>query len=320
MRGKTLTVFLFVAGFLGLGASLPPTLYAQEGEALLREGLGHFREGRYQQAVSSFRGILFDGGGSAESPVAADAYYWVARSYMALELYEESARNLEFFLSSYANHRLYPEALYQKGRLLFLQGEEEKAILVFDEFLQGYPGHEMTANALYWTGESLYRLGQLDEAAAVLTQVLEDHPQGFKVPDARYRLSLIQFKERENELMKLLKWSHEETLRVTEEFQRREQAYEQAIAVYQQRLSAGGRTAESGASPQAALQDENERLKQRVQALEAQLAGQGGSESAEAALYGELENRRKLLEAKAEALAVKEALLQALAQQVETGQ
>ena len=296
-------------------------LCAQGSETRLREGLGHFREGQYQQAVSSFRGIIFDGDGTAESPVKAEAYYWVARSYMALSMYDEAARNLELFLSSYPDHRLHSEALYQKGRLLLLQGEPENAILLLEQFLKRYPDHDLVANALYWIGESLYSLGRLDEAARVFARVLEEYPRSFKVSDAEYRLSLIEFKKRENELMKLLKWSHEETLRVTEEFERREKAYEQAVAVYQRRLSAAGQAAQAAAGSELeTLRSENEGLRQRITVLEAQLAGQGAQDSAGASVYEDLERRRELLQAKADALVVKEALFQALAGAVESSE
>jgi TolA-binding protein len=319
MRSKTAWALLFVAGLLGAGICLPTVLGAQSSEARLREGLSHFREGRYQQAAASFQGIIEEGSASEAATVKGEAYYWAARSYLALNLYDEAARNLELFLTSYPEHRLYPDALYQKGRLLFLQGEPENAILVFEQFLEAYPDHELVANALYWSGESLYSLGRLDEAARVFAEVVNDYPASFKVSDAGYRLSLIEFKKREDELMKLLKWSHEETLRVTEEFQRREKAYEQAIAIYQRRLSAAGEAAESAAVGEAAaLRSENERLRQRITALETQLAAQGGQDAETGALYEELENRRQLLEAKAEALAVKEALLQTLAEEVKT--
>jgi polyhydroxyalkanoate synthesis regulator phasin len=151
----------------------------------------------------------------------------------------------------------------------------------------------------------------------VFQKVVEGYPTSFKITDARYHLSLIEFKKREDELLKLLKWSHEEALRVTEEYRRREKAYEQAISVYQRRLSAAGQGAQSATRSQLeSLQSENASLKERIAMLEAQLSG--AAQGAEGTvLYEELERRQRLLETKAEALAVKEALLDTLSAELE---
>ena len=292
MRCRPVGVFLFVTACLFMAASWPAELWAQNmnAPARLEEGLSHFRNRRYREAVASFENIIADTQESfPEAEGRPEAYYWTARSYLALNRLDDAERALEYFLGSYPAHPLYPDALYHKGRLLFLQDEPENAILALGDFVARYPAHELVANALFWVGESLYSLGQLDDAARVFEKVRQEYPASFRVSEADYRLSLIEFKKRENELLRLLKWSHEETLRVTEEFERREKAYEQAISVYQRRLSAAGTPA-----PRA----------------------EAGEEADLAALYQDLENRRKLLEAKEEALAVKEALLEAMSRQL----
>jgi TolA-binding protein len=314
------SILLLAVSILLAGAALQPgTLGAQsvEGTRRLAEGLEHFREGEYQEAISSFRSLIFDTGEPAGGVATPDAYYWIARSYMALGLLDEAERNLEYFLSSYPDHRLYADAVYQKGRLLFLQGDPESAILELEQFVERYPANDLVANALYWVGESLYSLGRLEEAARVFQKVVDEYPTSYKVTDARYRLSLVEFKKREDELLKLLKWSHEESLRVTEEYKRREKAYEQAISVYQHRLSAAGQGAQSATRSQLeSLQAENASLKERIALLETQLAGAGEGTQA-SVLYEELERRQRLLETKAEALAAKEALLDALSAELE---
>jgi len=41
----------------------------------------------------------------------------------------------------------------------------------------------------------------------------------------------------ETELLSLLKWSHEESLKTMEEYQRRERSYDQALIAYQKRIA-----------------------------------------------------------------------------------
>lgn len=273
----------------------------------LREGLVLFKQEQYQQAIAVFRNLISDPASSAYKP---DAYFWIAKSYMTLEMLEDAEKNLEFFLINFPDHPYYPEAYYQKGRLLYLQKDYESSIQAAQDFIHRYPKSEFVASAYFWFGESLYSLGQLEEAARVFGKVIQDYPQSFKVEAARYRLSLIEFKKREDALLKLLKWSHEESLKAVEEFQRREKAYEQAIAAYQRKLSGIGQEGEKKRNEELTI--ESASLKARIRILEAQLASpssQPPAEAESAAKLREIENLEKALQIKAAALALKESLL-----------
>ncbi len=316
---------------------------SQSAVGSLREGLELFQQGEYRQAIQSFRDVIVNPQLAAYKP---DAYFWIARSYMALNQLEEAERNLEFYLDNYKGHPSYPEALYQKGRLLFLQGEMESAIQALEGFRTRYPQSPFVANAYFWIGEALYSLGRLDEAARVFDKVVQDYPTSFKVEAARYRRSLIAFKKRENELLKLLKWSHEESLKTVEEFQRREKAYEQAISSYQSRLAELRQGAEQSHTDAAELekarQDKAQLLSQvadlrsqvadlrgQIAALQSAARGAGARDEQAAAAArqaaaaaekaaAESEQARRtmeLLRVKEEALAVKEQVLQKLLQE-----
>ena len=272
----------------------------------LQEGIGLFKTGQYGQAVLSFRNVILS---PQDSPYKPDAYFWISKSYLAIQKLDDAERNLEFFLNNYPYHPYFSEGLYQKGRLLFLQKDPESAIQVFQSFMSQYPGSSFVPNSLFWIGESLYELGRLEEAALIFARVAKDFPRSFKVEPARYRLSMIEFKKRENEILKLLKWSHEESLKVVEEFQRREKAYEQAISAYQRKLSGLTPGDEQSSLEKMrekieALRRENDSLKGEIETLKRQpsnLSEQGSLEKEDLA-----EKRRELLEIKQEALAVKE--------------
>jgi tetratricopeptide (TPR) repeat protein len=113
-------------------------------------------------------------------------------------------------------------------------------------------------------GESLYFLGRLPEAEKLYKAIGERYPDSVKAEAAQYRLALIQFKYREDELLTLLKWSHEESLRTIEEFQRREKAYEQALAVYQRRF---GEVRRDIAETQLSLEDQLIAMKTTIDEL-----------------------------------------------------
>jgi TolA-binding protein len=91
--------------------------------------------------------------------------------------------------------------------------------------------------ALYWMGECLYSLGQLDAAQDIFMSVMDEYPYSVKYEAASYRVALINQKKIEVELLAILKWTHEESLKTVEEYQRRERSYDQAIIAYQKRIA-----------------------------------------------------------------------------------
>jgi TolA-binding protein len=86
-------------------------------------------------------------------------------------------------------------------------------------------------------GECLYSLGQLNKALDVFSLIVEQYPQSVKYEASSYRLALINQKKVEIELLSILKWTHEESLKTVEEYQRRERTYDQAIIAYQKKIA-----------------------------------------------------------------------------------
>lgn len=214
---------------------LPVSLAAQTNQEYVQQGINAFGAGDYVDAVENFREVLLS---SRDPSLLGDAYFWTAKSYLALGRYDDAGENLEYFIMNYPDNPNYPESLYQKGRLLLLQEEYEKSIQVFYSFLDNYPSTPFTANSYYWIGEALFNLGHLQDARKVFTFVLDTYPNSYKVEAAGYRVALIDQKLREEVHTRLIKISHEEYLKTVAEFQRRERSYEQALAEYQRRISA----------------------------------------------------------------------------------
>jgi len=221
---------VFTVFLAGLLASASPVA-AQN--AIIQSGIDAFRSSDYTSAILNFREALLD---ASDTDTEATAYFWLAKSAMALERLNEAERNLEYYIRSFPEHQFFVEAQYQRGRLLFLQEDYQAAIQALASFVDAYPDSPFVANAFYWSGESLFKLGRLDEAREVFETVIRDYPSSFRVEAARYRVAIIDLSFRERELLNMLQWSHEEYLQALDEFERREQAYRDAIASYQQRL------------------------------------------------------------------------------------
>ena len=269
------------------------------GQAQLRQAVTTFGQAQYDQSLRLFRNIILD---SSLGRYHGDSYFWIAKSYLALRQYDDASRNLEFFLSEYPDHSHYPEGLYQRGRLLFLQTQYETAIQVLEGFITKYQESPFTANSYYWIGESLYALGHFDEALEIYELVVDDFPTSFKVEAARYRVSLIELKERERELLKLLKWSHEEYLRALEDFDRRERSYEQALIAYQRTIR-GYEDGTSDATRVTLLEEQVTSLQEQITSYQAQLAEV--ETTAPATVVEESSTQAEILELKEKALDLK---------------
>lgn len=207
---------------------------AQEPPEALRTGIERFQAGQYSQALATFRTVISD---PSELLYHGHAYYWVSRSLMAQDRLDEADTSYDYFLSTYESHPYQEQARYDRARLHYLAGRYEQAIQAFAGFVDDYPNGDLVANALYWTGESLFELGQIDSARRYFTEVVEQYPSSFRVEAARYRIDVIDLKTRENELLRLLRWSHEEYLGALEEFSDRERTYEEALQTYRRRLA-----------------------------------------------------------------------------------
>jgi outer membrane protein assembly factor BamD (BamD/ComL family) len=291
-------------------------LSAQNGDTarrILEEGLEDFRNGSYEQAMVTFRELLASPEAERYRP---DAYFWIGRSALAAGRFEEAAENLEFYLQNYPNHRFAPEARYQRGRLLHLQEDYQQSIRALEDFIARHPDSRFLPNAFYWIGESLFALGQFDRSAEVFRTVVREYPESFRAEAAEYRLSVIELSRREESLLKLLQWSHQEYLNAIDEFEQRERTYEEALTEYRERL----RRLASGD-----FRAEIDRLTERVAELEGELAERdreirdlrqrltaGGAPRTEMPATA---NERRLLEAKEQALELKEFYLNRLLEQ-----
>ncbi|MDA3951661.1 MAG: tetratricopeptide repeat protein [Spirochaeta sp.] len=214
------------------------TVTASADTGLIDDGIDAFSNSDFETAILIFREALLGEPGEATE---ADAYFWLSKSAMATGRLGEAERNIEYFLRTFPDHPHAVEARYQRGRILFMNEDYQGAIQAFTRFTETYSDSPFVANAIYWSAEALFNLGRLDESKRLFETVLRDYPTSFRVEAARYRIALIELNAREQELLKLLQWSHEEYLQVLDEFERRERAYQEAITSYQQRLqSAAG--------------------------------------------------------------------------------
>jgi TolA-binding protein len=267
----------------------------------LKDGIDQFRNGQFDRAILLFHNVLLD---PSAGSLKADASLLIAKSYMATGKLEEAGQNLDFYLATFPSAPDYAEAVYQKGRLLFMQDDFEGSLKVLQGFLSTYPKSTFVASGWFWAAESLYGLGRLDEAQAIYAKIVKDFPSSVKTEASQYKLELIDIRKKEVELAKLLKYSHEELLKTVEEYQNREQSYQQAIDAYQRRL--GSASSPDDLKTIADLRRQAAQQADQVSRLQSQLSAAG---VASADRTSDQSLMQKTLAAKAAALALKEQYL-----------
>jgi tetratricopeptide (TPR) repeat protein len=211
-------------------------LQAQEndGETLYNRGLEYLKNGSPEAAAQVFRNIMND---SSLVKIYPETLYWLVKTDILLENYDEAGRAADGFLSNFKTNDYREELIYQRGRLYFLDNNPDEALRFLGSFITEYPESPFVSSAYYWIGESLVSLGRLEEADAVFSQLLSSYPESVKREAARYRRSEISLLYRERELLDLLRWSHEEYLQDSEDFYRRENSYKEEIAEYRKAIS-----------------------------------------------------------------------------------
>lgn len=283
---KRITMLLAAAMLLstGLGA---------QGTDVFNRGLELYQAGRWQDAVIAFRQAAAEGTPS----VAAEALYWTSLSELSAGDYESALRDLDELIASKRNFPQRSELPYQKGRVLFHLGRFDDAIQILKAYSDSTDDDQRKSAAAYWIGECLFSLGRFEEARSTFTLIMEKYPSSAKYEASFYRVRLIDQKSRETELLRLLKWSHEESLKTVEEYQRRERSYEQAIVAYQKRIAEMLKDTRL-----ADLEDQVKEQNTRIAALEASLAEAkekvSAAEAQAAALAEALETARSTAKAK----------------------
>jgi TolA-binding protein len=215
------------------------------GYTRLRRGLEFYQQSRWREAIAEFRRSQTE---ALDPELKAEALYWIALSEISAKDYTAAIRDMDQLELVAPESKRLREIPYHKGRALYYLGRYEEALLLLKLYADGISagtsllpaGSEGSARksaALYWIGECLYAMGQLDYARDVFTIVTQDYPRSAKFEASSYRLALIHQKKIEEELLNLLKWSHEESLKAIEEYQRRERSYDQALIAYQRRIA-----------------------------------------------------------------------------------
>ena len=200
----------------------------------LKRGVDLYRESRWKDAVLELRGAQAE---AANTRQRSEALYWIALAELSDSDYESALKTMDALENSGGSRTI--DIAYHRGRAYYYLGYYEEAIILLNEYATktGEDEKARISSAYYWIGESLFALGQFDRARFFFQTITEQYPESVKYEASSYRISLINQKKVETELLALLKWSHEESLKTIEEYRRRERTYDQALNSYQRQIA-----------------------------------------------------------------------------------
>jgi len=198
------------------------------------EGIELFRQRRWSEAIWELRLVQTE---TPSRQLRAEALFWISIAHISAGEYEQSLREMQLLERTYPENHRIAQLPYHRGRAFFYLGRYNEAITLFTQYSNSITAHtfggaltpsdvDSMVSSLYWIGESYLALGRTDEAIEIFSSIVTQYPSSSKFNAAAFRLALVYRKSLETELLQLLRWSHEESLRNMEEFQRRELVYE----------------------------------------------------------------------------------------------
>jgi tetratricopeptide (TPR) repeat protein len=231
----------FVLGLLLLpaGFSFAQERAPQQFSQRLQNGIRLYRESYWQEAAVEFQSAREI---AVNTENWAEAYYWFIMARLAVPDYSTILLDMDE-LEKKAPGTIYSmDIVYHRGRVFYQMGEYDRALTQFNQYSDAISSGvdknaDRRAAAYFWTGETLYSLRQYQDAEKFYNQIISGYPDSPKVTISSYRLELIRQKKIEEELLALLKLSHEEMLRLNEDYQWKINNYDQAVSAYQKRIS-----------------------------------------------------------------------------------
>jgi len=240
MKAKEPCFWLLVLGLLlftsGISAAQegPQAVYLQK----YQNGVQLYNSSRWHEAAAEFRS-------AQESALNindwSQATYWVILSQLAYSDYGSAVRDMDALERATPSSGYTRDMAYHRARVYYNLGYFDDALLLFRRYIDSVSDKDADyadriAAAFFWMGECLFTMGQFDEAEKFYTWVVDRYPESPKYEVSAYRLDLIKQKKIEAELLALLQWSHEESLRSSEDYQRRIRTYEHTLNTIQRRV------------------------------------------------------------------------------------
>ncbi len=110
--------------------------------------------------------------------LADQAAYWGARCELKLGRAAAAAEHLKAAAARFGQSELMPEMVFDRGVALSRAGNDEAALVVWEEWGKRFPRHALFPEALAARAGCLHRLGKFEESLAVCAELSRLKPNG----------------------------------------------------------------------------------------------------------------------------------------------
>ncbi|MEI5985728.1 MULTISPECIES: tetratricopeptide repeat protein [Sphingobacterium] len=181
--------------FLALPAARKTDVYNYANYAL---AYAAFRADNYSTAANYFERFLAGGGKDGiDLNTRNDAFARAADSYLAIKNYSKAANYYDRLIASGAQSQDY--ALFQKGILLGLQGDNNGKIATLNTVMSKYPKSNYADDVAFEVPYTYFLMGNHDEAITGLQKMVEQYPRSSYVPRALVTIGLVQYNKDQND-------------------------------------------------------------------------------------------------------------------------
>ena len=111
---------------------------------LYESGLDLFNNGKYDQALSSFKSFLDT---YPKSDLADNAQFWIGECYMGLSQYERAIQAFQNVIKNYPKENKAPNAMYRQAIAWQKIGDSTSAKIVLNNLIKAYPESPEAADA-----------------------------------------------------------------------------------------------------------------------------------------------------------------------------
>jgi TolA-binding protein len=150
-----------------------------------------FEDEKYSKASTYFERFL--SGADKDPNTVNDATIRLADSYFVSKSYGNALSNYNKIISSKSTGEDY--ALFQRGMIQGLQGQDDAKIATMQSLLQQFPNSNYADDAGFETAYTYFNKGDLDKSKSDLTALVSKYPHSSYVPRALVTIGLVQYNQ-----------------------------------------------------------------------------------------------------------------------------
>ncbi len=156
-----------------------------------------FRNNNFNTSANYFERFLSVGGTGIDDNVRNDAIARLGDSYFSLRNYGRAMQYYDRLINSGASSQDY--ALFQRGMIQGLQGDNESKLATLRSVLQRFPNSNYADDVSFEIPYTYFLMDNYDRAIEGLQTMVEEYPRSSYVPRALLTIGLVQYNKESND-------------------------------------------------------------------------------------------------------------------------